>query len=74
MIEFRRRGAFALGAERFAVPVRHNVDTVRVGRRDQEQDRVVEDLFGFAIVCCRKFIGEIHRNLRSDDLGRVDRA
>ena len=43
VIELRRIGAFERRAECFVVPVLDDVNAVRVERRDQQNDRVVEN-------------------------------
>ena len=74
MIKLWRRRAFALGAERFAIPVGDDIDTVRIGRRQQQQDRIIKNFLSVGVVRICEIIRQIHRHLRRDDLGRMDRT
>ena len=74
MIQLRRRCAFALGAERLAIPICDNINAVGIRRRNKQKDRVLKYLFGLSVVCRREIIRKIHRHLRRHYLGRVYRA
>ena len=74
MIEHRRAAAFVLRAERLAIPVGDDVYAVGVDRRHKHQHRLAEHLSGRRRVVARQTIGQLHRHLRGDDFGRVNRA
>ena len=74
MIELGRFCSFVRRAQRLAIPVCDDVDAIGIGRRNQQQDCVLEDLASLGILCSRQLIRELHRHLRSDDLSRVNRT
>ena len=59
----------------FFIPVGHHLMTVRIDRRPQHQDDVVEDGGDLRIGSPREqIVGELQRVLRSGDFGRVQAA
>ncbi len=47
VIKLRRIGAFVRRAQRFVVPVFDDVDAVRIKRRNEQDDRVAQNIPGF---------------------------
>src|SRR5205085_8394457 len=74
VINLRRVGALPGLAEGAAVPVGDDVHAVGVGRGDEDEDRIVENLTRLRVPRGRQLVGQLHGHLRGDDLGRVNRA
>src|SRR5882762_425043 len=65
-LEGRRKG--------FPIPVRDNIHSIGIGRRYQDQNRVLKDLTSFAVLGGGKLKCQLHRHLRSDNLAGMDRT
>jgi hypothetical protein len=74
VIKLRRFRALVGRAERFAIPVGNDVNAVRVGRRDEQEDRVLQNLARLRVFGGGQFVSELHGHLRGDDLGRMNRT
>ena len=74
MIEFRRVATFGGRAQGLAIVIGHYVHAVGIGRRNQNQDRVVQNRERVFVVGARQIVSELHRHLGSDNLSRMNRA
>src|SRR5689334_23273668 len=74
VIEFGRFFSFERSAEGFPIPVGDDVYAVGIGRRNQQQKRVLKDFARVCVLCGGELVSELHRHLRRDDLRRMNRA
>ena len=75
VIELRRRSAVIRRPARLAIPARDDIDAVRILRRLQQQDHVIENRLELrVIVFGQQPIGKLDRGVRRRDFGRMNRA
>src|SRR6266404_1033168 len=74
MIKLRRFAAFRGSADRLTIIIGYDVDTVRIRRRDQDQNSVAEDGLSVLIAGTGEVVSKLSRHLRSDNLSRMNRA
>ncbi len=74
VIELGRIGAFKRSAEGFPVPVGDDVDTVGILRRNQDEDRILEDCFELRAVFGDQLIRKLDCGRSGRNFGGVNRA
>ena len=74
LIELRRRGPLERSAQRLPVPSRHDIHPIRIERRREQKDRVVENGLEARLVLGQQPVGELDRGVRRRKFGRVNRA
>ena len=74
VVNLRRLGALPGLAHRGAIPVGDDLYAVGVGRGDEDEDRVVQNLARVGVLRGRQLVGELRGHLRGDDLRGVNRA
>ena len=74
VIELRRNRAFGFRSKCLSIPIRDEIDAVGIRRWNQNENRVLQNLFRISIGRSREFVCEIHRHLRGDNLIRVNRT
>ena len=74
VIKLRRLASFGRCAQRFSIPIGDDVNSVRIRRRNENQNRVTQNRKRVFIGRAGEVVGELHRHLRSHNLSRMNRT